>query len=268
MNRARVIKIAVVLAVVGLPAVYLASRVGYTRTALERTLWDIGFYPVKPPSKLVGPGSIYHVSRDGKFYTTICKADEQAIRHVMERSPSEEMIARELQKAAYGLGADPTRLINAKLDSDVVESVHYTLSAVSVQEIPLDKNDEIFVKLTEREGCQRVIDRLLQEGEFVCQGQSVLLATVEYQLTAKASAGGNATIAPENAPSIKAALEAAVNAKIEFDQGRFISGTGLHYGVKVNPTCVTRPTDRASRQLPKNNFDRLVNFVLLDVLGW
>jgi hypothetical protein len=115
--------------------------------------------------------------------------------------------------------------------------VHYTLSAVSVQEIPLDKNDEIFVKLTEREGCQRVIDRLLQEGEFVCQGQSVLLATVEYQLTAKASAAGNATIAPENAPSIKAALEAAVNAKIEFDQGRFISGTGLHYGKGKSDLC-------------------------------
>ncbi len=268
MNRARIGKIALVLAIVGLPAVYLVSRIGYTRTALERTLWDIGFYPVKPPSKLVGPGSIYHVSRDGKFYTTICKADEQAIGTVMERSPSEEMIARELQKSKYALGADPARLINAKLNSDVVESVNFTLSAVSVQEIPLDKNDEIFVRLTEREGCQRVIDRLLQDREFVCQGQSVLLATVEYQLTAKASAAGNAKITAENAPTIKAALEATVNASIDFDQGRFISGTGLHYGVKVNPTCAARPTDRASRHLPRNGFDRLVNFVLLDVFGW
>lgn len=267
MTNARVARIILVLAVVSLPAIYIFFRTGYTGTALDRTLWDIGFYPVKPPSNLVGPGSIYHVTRDGKFYTTICKADEEDIKNVMERSPSEEMIARELQKTNYGLGAEFVQLINEKLNSDVVESVNYTLSSVNVLEIPLDKNDEIFVKLTERDACRRTIDRLLQAREFVCQGQSVLVATVEYQLTSKATVEGGAKITPENGPSIKAALEATVNANINFDRGRFVSGTGLHYGVKVTPTCVARPTDGA-RHLPKNTFDRIVNFVLLDVLHW
>ena len=268
MERARLARIVLMLAVIILPAIFLFSRIGYTGTALERTLWGIGFYPVKPPSKLVGPGSIYHVSRDGKFYTTICKADPQDLHDVIIRSPSEEMIARELQKAKYALGADPARLINAKLDGDIVESVNYTLSAVSVLEIPLEKNDEIFVKLTQREACQRVIDRLLEEREFVCQGQSVLLASVEYQLTAKTGAAVGAELTAENAPKIRAALEAALSASIDVDEGRYISGTGLHYGVKVNPTCMARPFDRASRQLPRNKFDRFVNFVLLDILGW
>jgi hypothetical protein len=76
------------------------------------------------------------VTRDGKFYTTICKADEEDIKGAMERSPNEEMIARELQKTNYGLGADFVQLINEKLNSDVVESVNYTLNSVNVLEIP------------------------------------------------------------------------------------------------------------------------------------
>jgi len=267
MTRFWALKIIVALAVVVLPALYIFWRTDRTQTALDRTLWDIGFYPIKPPSNLVGPGSIYHVSRDGKFYTTICKADQHDIKDVMERSPSEEMIARELQKTNYGLGADFVQLINEKLNSDVVESVNYSLNSVNVLEIPLDKNDEIFVKLTERDACRRTIDRLLEAREFVCRGQSVLVATVENHLTSETVTETGAKITSENGPRIKAALEATVNANIDFDRGRFVSGTALHYGIKVNPTCVARPIDGA-RHLPRNSLDRVVNFVRLDVLHW
>jgi hypothetical protein len=268
MTRAQIIKIAIGVAIAAVPAVAIALQFGDTRNALDRSLEGAGFYPLKPPSTLVGPGSIYHVSRDGKFYRTICKADETKVAPFVVRSPSEEMIARELQKAKYSLGADPVRLINASLDGDTIEAAHYTLSSVSVLEIPLDRNDEIFVGLTQREGCQRQIDNLLANREFVCQGQSVLLATVEYQLTSKARVGGKAELTPEKASSIKTALEESVNASIDFSNGRFTSGTGLYYGVKVNPYCISRPTDRAARQLPRNRFDRFVNFVQLDMLGW
>src|SRR3546814_13263568 len=97
MNRVRLAKLVSVEALAGIPAFFIASRGGYTGTALERTLRDIGFYPIKPPSTLVGPGSIYHVSRDGSFYTTICKADEMAVASVIHQSPREETVARELQ---------------------------------------------------------------------------------------------------------------------------------------------------------------------------
>lgn len=268
MNRAQIARIALALALIGLPAVFFFSRIGYSGTALDRTLWDAGFYPVKPPSTLVGPGSIYHVSRDGKHYTAICRADALEVGPLLERSPSEEIIARELQKARYGLGVDPSRLINGKLDSDLVESVHYTLSGVSVLQISLERNDELLVKLAERQACQRVIDRLLAQRQFVCQGQSVLSATVEYHLATKTSAGGSATVTPDNAPKVKAALEATLNTSIDVEEGRFIAGAGLHYGIKVNPTCMARPGDRAARQLPRNKLERVVNFVMLDVLRW
>jgi hypothetical protein len=268
MKYAWIVRITAVLAILILPGLYIFSQIGNTGTALDRALSDLGFYPVKPPSNLVAPGSIYHVTRDGKFYTTVCEADPEDVARVLKSSPSEEMIARELQKTAYTLDAEVAKLINAKINSDVVESVNYKLSSVSVKEIPLDQNDELFIKLTtERESCRRVVDRLLQEREFVCQGQSVLVATVEYQLASTSAAADKATITAENAPTIKAALEAKVNAKIDFDRGRFLSGTGLHYGIKVNPTCTARNSD-GPRQLPRNTFDRVMNFVLLDVLRW
>jgi hypothetical protein len=268
MNRARLLKIAIPLALAAVPMIYVAARAGHADTALDRSLRDIGFYPLKPPSTLVGPGSIYHVSRDGKFYRTLCKVDPAEIEAVVERSPSEETIARELQKASYSLGTEPIRAINAKLEGDAIASANYTLSSVNVLEVPLDRNEEIFVNLTKRESCRNTIDRLLQNREFVCQGQSVLLATVEYQVSSKAAAGGEARIDPEKASSIKAALEATVNTKLAFDQGRFTTGTALYYGVKVNPYCISRPSDRAARRLPRNAFDRVMDFVKLDLLGW
>src|SRR5262245_33081025 len=99
MKRIWISAIALVLAVVAGQAMYFFLH--RPSTALERTLWDIGFYPIRPPSTLVAPGSIYHVSRDGKFYTLVCKADEQVTRPVMERSSSEETVARELQDVEY-----------------------------------------------------------------------------------------------------------------------------------------------------------------------
>ena len=267
MNRARIGKIALVLAVAAGPMVYGVTQIGHTGSALERTLWDIGFYSVRPPSTLVAPGSIYHVSSDGRFYTLVCKADAQDVAAVLERSPSEEMVARELQKMTYSLDAEPTRQINAALDGNIVELVNYSLRDVTVLEIPLDKNAEIFAKLTQHELCRNQVDDLLENGELVCQGQSVLQATVEYQLATKSAADGSAKLAPENISAVKAALEAAVSTSVAFDQGRFVSGTALHYGVKVNPMCATRATDRVARHLPRNAFERLASFVHLTLLG-
>jgi len=257
----------VAVAVLALAVVYLELQRGRTSSALERTLRDIGFYPIRPPSKLVGPGSIYHVSRDGRFYTTVCEADETRVSKVIRDSPSEEMIARELQNTRYALDGNPASLINAKLESNVVESIAYSLSNVAVLEIPLDKNEEIFVQLTENEGCRRAVDRLLANREFVCQGQAVLIASVEYHLNAKSGRSAEGALDPQKASVVKEVIEASVEGNIDLEQGRFVSGTGLHYGVKVNPTCVARPSDRYPRYLPRNALDRFVNWIRLDVLG-
>src|ERR687895_229264 len=75
--------------------------------------------------------------RDGKFYATICHAEEKAVAPFLKTSPSEEMIARELQKTAIAVDTDAAKLLNAELKRDVIESVNYRLSSVNVKEISL-----------------------------------------------------------------------------------------------------------------------------------
>ena len=250
MNRLRIAKIAVAaIAVLG-PVAWVATQIGTAETALERTLREIGFYPLRPPTTLIGPGSIYHVSRNGKFYTTICRADQADIGTALSRSPSEQMVARELQTVAYALDGKLAKLINAKLGSDVVELVSYSLRDVAVLEIPLDKNGEIAARLTGRESCRNAVRDLLESGELVCQGQSVLLATLEYELTEKSAFGTEAKLTDADAPVVKEAIEAMSNASIAVDQGRFVSGTELYYGVKMNPVCMTLKGASEGRYLP------------------
>src|SRR3546814_10199956 len=117
-------------------------------------------------------------------------------------------------------------MVNARLEGDAVDSITYSRRNVTLLEIPLDRNEEIFLALTEQKPCRDVVDRLLANREFVCQGQSVLIASVEYQLEAKTAAGG--TVASvDNAPAIKEALAASLDTSIDFDEGRFVSGKGL-----------------------------------------
>jgi hypothetical protein len=137
---------------------------------------------------------------------------------------------------------------------------------VEVIEIPLEKNHEIFAKLTKRKSCQDVVDELLNNGELVCQGQSVLSATVQYQLTAKGSANSSAELA-KSVPAVKDALQTALNTNVIFDNGSLVSGTALHYGVKVNPVCVTRANDTEPRHLPRSRFDEIAHFVRVNLLG-
>lgn len=267
MNYVRIGKIVLALAVVVGPMVYFATQIGRTGTALERRIQDIGFYPVRPPSTNVAPGSIYHVSRDGKYYTLMCRADEQDTSPVLVSSASEEFVANELQNVKYTLDSNQAELINAKLEVDIIESVSYSLKKVELLEIPLEKNMEIFIKLTQRDSCRNVVEDQLKNGELVCQGQSVLRATVEFHLTTKSKNGVDAELTAEKIPVVKEVLEAEAKASLDFDQGQFVSGTALHYGVKVNPICVTLPTDRWPRHVPRNAFDQFAYFVRLNLLG-
>ena len=267
MNYVRIGKIVLLLAVVAGPTVYVVSQIGRTGSALERRIQDIGFYPVRPPSTNVAPGSIYHVSRDGRFYTLMCKADERDTDPVLVRSASEEFVANELQNVKYALDGKQTDLINAKLEGDVVESVNYSLKDVQLLEIPLEKNREIFMKLTERELCRSVVEDEVRNGGLVCQGQSVLRATVEFQLTTKGGGGADSKLSAEALPVVKEVLEAEAKASLSFDEGKFVSGKALHYGVKVNPICVTRSTDRWPRHVPNNAFDQFAYFIRLNLLG-
>jgi hypothetical protein len=236
------------LVVVAVPVAVLAARAVFSGNGnFEATIIEAGFYPLAPPSKLVVPGSIYQVSKDGRFYTTICRADSADVALYTEVSEAEDVTAQSLENGRFELTAEAEQAINASLNGNLVRGVQYSLRDVAVLEIPLERNEEIFVKLTSRKPCHDVVQRLLERGDLVCQGQAVLRATVEYRLVSSGSAEAVASLLGS---TIKSALEGALKTSIVFDDGRLVSGVNLHYGVRVNPICVTLPTDELPRHLP------------------
>jgi hypothetical protein len=244
----KAVAIVVAVAAVAVPVAVLAARaVLADRGDFDTTIREAGFYPIAPPSKLVMPGSIYQVSKDGRFYTTICRADDADVVPVTQVSETQEVAANLVEGGTFDLDAKAAGEINARLNGNLVRAVQYTLRDVAVLEIPLDRNEEVFVKLTSRESCKEAVRKLLEWGELVCQGQAVLRATVEYRLV---TSGSVEAVAELLDTAIKSALEGALKTSVSFDDGRLVSGVGLHYGVRVNPICVTLPTDDAPRHLP------------------
>ncbi|WP_207477919.1 hypothetical protein [Arenibaculum pallidiluteum] len=252
--------------VTGVALWYAASMSG-TAVAMDKSLEGMGFFPLRPPTTLVGPGSIYHVSRDGKFYRTVCKADQSRVTKAIERSPSEKVIAQQLSNGKISLGASVTELVRAGIGNTAIQSVSYSLSDVAVLEIPLNKNEEIFVALTSEPSCRSQVDHLLRNGELVCQGQTALVASVDYQIQTSSRTDVQAELDQEQLMKVKGILQESVGAEVEVQSGRIRSGVGLHYGIKVNPFCVTRPEDRFPRRIPQHYGHRILNYVQINLLG-
>jgi hypothetical protein len=86
---------------------------------LDGVLRDMGFYPVNPPSTLVGLGTLYHVSSDGRNYTTVCEVDPALFVGKIKTSPSTRYAAQQLQDASYKWDGRLASLVRTKLTSGV-----------------------------------------------------------------------------------------------------------------------------------------------------
>jgi hypothetical protein len=164
-----------------------------------------------------------------------------------QESVTEDVVATSLQNGTFELDAKAADAVNASLNGSLIRAIQYSLRDVAVVEIPVDQNEAIFAKLTSQKPCHDVVQRLLERGDLVCQGQAVLRATVEYRLVTSGSADAVAELI---GTAIKSALEGALKTSIAYDDGRLVSGVNLHYGVKVNPICATLQTDELPRQIP------------------
>ena len=81
----RLIGVVVAAVAITTPLAVLGGRAVFvTKGDLETIIRDAGFSPLGLPSKLVMPGSIYQVSKDGRLYSTICRASETDIASVVK----------------------------------------------------------------------------------------------------------------------------------------------------------------------------------------
>jgi hypothetical protein len=267
MRKWRILIVPLALFATVLPGVwYFSSHV--SEDELNDTLRSLGYLPITPPSNLLNLGSLYYVDPDVKFFKTLCAVEKEDLKDAVVESPSTSTLADELHSGNYAIGikigAETVGSGHGKVGDKYVTNVHYSLSDVHLYEIALGTNHKIYNKLMAQEDCNKAVLEYINAGGYVCQGQQILEATVEYDLKlhgGRAIGAGVETDATAVARALKVATHADTSAELDERSGRLVSGTALKYGIAMNPTCLTPLKGRFQRVLPRSTFDRVMNFV-------
>lgn len=252
---------AIFLACVGAPgavaAVYMHKP---SPDKLYEAIVNIGFYPITPPTSLRAPGSLYHVSSDGKYYSMLCEVQPQRLVAVTRTSFTNNQVSSELRKARLGVSTELLRNIETTVNAKLVESVKLELDDVEVLEVSLEDLAIIADELLHRGTCDHEVRKYLQEGDYICQGQQVLKATTKYTVAFDNTATGLLNRTAE-------VIKLTYDSDARFEGGQIISGKNLYYGMKLAPRCLYLPGQR-SRQPPLSFWHRIANrYPVLDFLN-
>ncbi len=269
----RVIGMAAALAILALPiGIYVGGRPGQ-QDALEKAVVDLQFFPIRPPTTLRGPGSLYHVDVNGNILGTVCEADQLLVSALSQESPTTLLTASALQEAEYSIEGGVIEKINAKLKSKQLQSVRLSLRDVRVLEIPQADLTNITARLVKSPDCDATIKQLLNARELVCQGASVLLASAEYRTQTEQDTTTAGTLAAhelevvsaalkeaniDSSATVKSALGAQSGASVAGAGTRLVSGRNLYYGIKTAPLCMTPPDAPKEWRIPRNVVERVI----------
>jgi hypothetical protein len=227
---------------------------------LNEAIEYIGFYPITPPTSLRAPGSLYHVSSDGKSYSMLCEVEPQRLIAVTRTSFTNNQVSSELRKARLGVSTELLRNIEATVNAKLVESVKLEIDDVEVLEVSLEDLAIIADELLHRGTCDQEVRRYLQEGDYVCQGQQVLKATTKYTVAFDNTATGLLNRTAE-------VIKLTYDSDARFEGGQIVSGKNLYYGMKLAPRCLYLPGQR-SRRPPLSFWHRMADrFAVLDFLN-
>jgi hypothetical protein len=227
---------------------------------LNEAIVDIGFYPITPPTSLRAPGSLYHVSADGKYYTMLCEVQPQRLVAVTRTSFTNNQVSSELRKTRLGVTTDLLKNIESSAGAKLVEAVKLELDDVEVLEVSLEDLAIIADELLHRGTCDQEVRKYLQEGDYICQGQQVLKATTKYTVAFEDSASGALKRTAE-------VIQSTYDSDARYEGGQIISGKNLYYGMKLAPRCLYLPGQR-SRRPPLNLWQRMANqFTVLNLFN-
>jgi hypothetical protein len=267
----RAITLAVVTAVmaVAVPSTaYYLTKPG--DDALGDTLRGYGFVPIKPPSNLMNVGSLYYVDAGVKDFKAICHAEKADLEGVVIESRSWEMQEDLERKGRFAtdVRVDVGGLFNGGVENNYVQKVHYSLTDIVLEEVPLGSNWLIFAKLMEKPECNKVAMQVINAGGYVCQGQKIMRATAEFKLDRDTQNKLDTNVKPtgEIKNIVKTAIETQSDQSVVERAGRLFSGAALTYGVSMNPTCLAPPDGHFQRVLPRTAVGRVVNFVLFSLV--
>lgn len=269
--RRRIIVLATAIALGGPLSLYLTGRPSQ-QDALEQAIIKLQFFPVRPPSTLRGPGSLYRVDLNGNILDTVCTADQVLVSRLAQESPTTLVVASALQNAGYAIDGNIVDRINARLKAKQFQSIRYELRDVKVIEISQADLAGIGKRLLKNPDCDETVGQLMRARELVCQGASVLLASADYRVNLEQSAEAGSVAESDlqivsdvlkesridEAAKVKAKLGATSQASESGSSYRLTSGKNLYYGIKVAPLCVTPPDASEEWRVPRNHLERMI----------
>jgi hypothetical protein len=265
------IVLAAAVGTVVVPALGYSLMTPSDEDPMGQTLREIGFVRVPLPSNLMNVGSLYYVDAGLTDFKTACHAASIDLGDnvIVSRSGDIERILERKGGLKTDVAVDFGVLFGATFDDNYVHRVHLSLTDVVVEELPLDRGEDVAVKLMKEPRCDNIAMRFINDAPrgYVCQVQKTLKATAEIKLDrdVRDELETSAKV-PDVNGKIKEAIETQTNLSVVERDGRFFTGAALTYGVSMSPTCLAPGTALFQRTLPRNRFDRLVNFVKFDMV--
>jgi len=251
-------------------ALALAARGG--PDAMERAIRTMGFSPIRPPSTLIGPGSLYNVDLAGNVLLTVCQVDNVLIGSILRSSAVPTIDGRSLEDTHFAVGGAIVDRINSDLSSKRLTAVEYRFHQPRVLATSESELRGISERMVKNPDCNAEIERYLQARELICQGVAVLLASADYTLKTESSASSDGKWSAGELGVVGEALKeshidttATVIKKDSFvstsgsantSAYQLVSGDGLYYGIKLDPICMTPKTATNAWRIPRNMLER------------
>jgi hypothetical protein len=271
MKKAFKFALGAVLATVVVPVLAYPLMTPGDEDPMAETLRDFGFVRVRLPSNLMSVGSLYYVDSGLRDFKTTCHASAAELGEdvIASRSWDIEKTLERKGQLDTAVSIDFGSVVKGAFDDDYVHTVHFSLTQVTVEELPLDRSSLIYTKLMTDPACNNVALQFVDDAPrgYVCQVQKTLRATAEIKLDrdVRDKLQASAKVADVTG-KIKEAIETQTNVNVVERDGRFFTGTALTYGVSMNPTCLAPLTSHFQRILPQSRLDRFVNFVKFDIV--
>lgn len=262
--------VASAIAVVAIPAAAYYLRQP-SNDPLADKLRGYGFFPVEPPNTLMEVGGLYYVSPDASEFIRICEAERADLETTVSESRSVKIEEDLAQNGGLTtkINLKFKSLVDGSDDNSYVQKVHFSLTDIVLQDIPLGSDSLIYAKLMAKPECNSVAARLVKTDGYVCQGQRILRATAEYKFDRDTlmKLGGHAAWVPGPADdALPIAVDVRSNQKLFERKGKLLSGAALDYGVEFTPTCLAPEHSRFARVPPTTRLGRAINYVLYHVV--
>jgi hypothetical protein len=210
---------------------------------IELAVTELGFHPVRPASKLRGPGSIY-VAEDHHFYHQVCHAQAADLGDSVQTSPTVGRTRERLEQTEFTWSAQLVKMLNGKLGGERVTSVSYNLTNTMVHEIADSALKAIQNKLLADPHCEEMVHAYFKAHRSVCLGYAALSASATFRINVTAQVEPDLEL-------IKQHLEEHTGGSIRIVSKDEFSGENLFYGIQLSdivcPIDDTEPRRDAAR---------------------